>query len=220
MRLSHRGRFVYVSIPKTGSESVRALLDPVSEEPVVRFPETTPERPFYSHMRPVELAAVLGARGIALGEDTGGYLCVATVRNPWERLASLWRMMRRDRAFGPCPPFDDWVAMLADGQAGALGQPGQKWYHHGILPQAVFLANAQGRLMTDHVWRIEDGLDPLRATLAARLPPGALPGPVPHVNRAPGATEWQRLYTHKTHDTVTQLYAADLAAFGYMSHPT
>lgn len=91
------------------------------------------------------------------------------------------------------------------------------WYHHGILSQVAFLSDAQGRMLATHVWRIEDGLEDLRATLAARLPPGALPGPVPHINRAPGTADWCALYTPETHDAVARLHAADVAQFGYVA---
>ena len=59
MRISHAGRFVFYSIPKTGSESVRRWLDPVSDEVIGTFRQVCDDRPFYSHMRPVEVHEVL-----------------------------------------------------------------------------------------------------------------------------------------------------------------
>lgn len=209
MRISHAGRFVFYSIPKTGSESVRRWLDPVSDEVVVTFRQVRDDRPFYSHMRPVEMHEVFAARGRAFAD----YLHVATVRNPWARAASLWRMMRRDLDFGPCPGFRDWVSMLADGQAGTLGQPWQRWYHHGLMSQRRFLSDGSGRLMVDRAFRLEDGLGALQSAMAARLPPLAIPGDVPHLNRAPG--EARDLFDPETWRLIGEVYREDVAAFGY-----
>lgn len=90
MRICHAHKLIYLSIPKTASEAVRAYLDACADEPVVTFPETTPDQPFYSHMRPSEIRAVFDARGL----DFDSYRCVVTVRNPFARLASLYRMAR------------------------------------------------------------------------------------------------------------------------------
>lgn len=209
MRICHSGRFVFYSIPKTGSESMRRWLDPVSEEPVVTFRQISPEQPFYSHMRPVELRRIFAAQGRVFAD----YLHVSTVRNPWTRAASLWRMMRRDRDFGPCPGFRDWVLMLAEGQAGKLGHPWQRWYHHGLMSQSRFLSDDAGDLMVDRVFRLEDGLEPLRSALQARLSAGALIGDVPHLNRAPG--EAGDPHDPETRRLVAEVYRADLLAFGY-----
>ncbi len=56
MRISHRHRFVFFSNPKTGSESVRSLLDPYSDICGVPMWEMTAENPFYSHISPREVA--------------------------------------------------------------------------------------------------------------------------------------------------------------------
>ena len=77
MRISHRARLVYFSIPKTASESVRAFLDPLADVPVVKYGHTTVQSPFYSHMRPIEAREAFAARSWPFEE----YFRFVTVRN-------------------------------------------------------------------------------------------------------------------------------------------
>ena len=58
MRISHRHRFVFFASPKTGSRSVRKLLDTHAEIHGRPADEVNADFPFYNHMRPLELRAV------------------------------------------------------------------------------------------------------------------------------------------------------------------
>ena len=218
MRISHAHKLIYFSIPKTASEAVRAYLDPCADDPVLTFPEVSEAHPYYSHMRPCEVAAAFDARGL----DMGAYLRVVTVRNPFARLASLYKMARRG---GPEMPdgqrlsFDAWIAQLDPTGASVAHLP-QKWYAHGVMSQSHFLSD-DGALMVDHVFRVEDQLGDLQALLRAHVGPAGLGSDqIERRNNAPRSYDWREMYTDETRAVVERLYADDLARWGYGFAPT
>jgi hypothetical protein len=138
----------------------------LNEAPVLKFPQITPEHPFYSHIRPVEDRAALAAQGY----DYDSYFSFATVRNPWARLASLYRMTRRNRDFRPAPSaFPDWLRGLDPTGAADSSRP-EKWYAHGVMSMSSFLADATGQALVSRVYRIEDQLGDLERDVRQQLP--------------------------------------------------
>jgi hypothetical protein len=85
MRVSHKFHLIYFSIPKTGSRAVRSLLDPLSEEKIVSFPDVDVKTPFHSHMRPSEAHKVFREKGWTFD----AYFQIATVRSPCRRRRQL-----------------------------------------------------------------------------------------------------------------------------------
>lgn len=211
MRVSHRYRFVYFSIPKTASESVRRLLDPLSDEEIRTYRTRTARHPLYSHMRPVEFADLAQGGGLELA----GYFRFATVRNPFARLVSLYRMAKRDGQVGLPGPFRDWVETL-DPSGRRDAHVSLKWYAHGVMSMSAFLSDADGVLLVDRVYRIEDELETLRADLAHRVGEAAVGARVPVINAAPRPSPWRSYYDDpQTVATVLTRYGEDFDRFGY-----
>ena len=88
LRISHRHRFIFFANPKTGSRSVREVLDPFSEVHGRPADDVTPDFPFYNHMRPCDLRPVFAQKGW----DFDAYFKFVMVRNPWARMVSLFEM--------------------------------------------------------------------------------------------------------------------------------
>jgi hypothetical protein len=91
MVISHTYKFIFFSNPKTGSESVREVLSPHAEEEIVSYQEVNEMRPFYSHMSPLEVKREFESRGLNYDE----YYRFIFIRNPFERLVSLYEMIYR-----------------------------------------------------------------------------------------------------------------------------
>src|SRR5690606_27928408 len=89
MQISHRYKFIFFSFPKTGSESVRELLDPYSDIRGIPYWNISEENPFYSHISPAEVKAIFQKNGW----DYDEYFKFTFVRNPWARLVSLYNMI-------------------------------------------------------------------------------------------------------------------------------
>lgn len=215
MRISHNARLIYYAIPKTASQAVRTLLDPISDEPVVTYRNITAETPFYSHMRPCEAEAALRVQG----RDFSGYFRFATVRNPWARLASLYKMATRNKAFQrPGADFSDWLQTL-DPSGAAYADMSEKWYAHGAMSMTTFLSDPQDGLLVDQVFRIEDQTGALQDALArqtARIGQANQIGPrLEQVNAAPRSYDWRQMYSNRDRQLVAERYADDIAGFGY-----
>lgn len=84
MRLSHRHRFIWLSLPKSGSTSIRQALDPFSD---VR---SGPAGHFWHHAKYRDVVVGFAERGW----DLDGYVVLICDRNPWRRVCSLWKYAR------------------------------------------------------------------------------------------------------------------------------
>ena len=80
MRISIRKRFVFLSNPRCGSQSIRAMLQPYSDI------LSTVEKPFHHHSN----ARVIKRALKRLDFDWEEFYSFTTIRNPWARAASFW----------------------------------------------------------------------------------------------------------------------------------
>lgn len=230
MRISHRYKFVFFSNPKTGSESVRLMLDPYSDIHCRRPSECNPDFPFYDHMRPVELRDVFAERGW----EFGSYFKFTFVRNPWARLVSVYAaildrglagrirdagnvLSRWTRGRDMAPEVDGfrrWVRTVETSGRGGGGKPHHRFRQKGTWSSAAFVGDGQGHELVDEFIRLEDAADRL-PELALQLGlPDADQVRLPHVNvhRHP---KYVSYYDDATALHVAQLYADDIARFGY-----
>lgn len=86
MRISHSNKFVFIAIPRTGSTSLRAALDSVSDIKSVYKYQITKDFPFYNHISASELRAEFDKNNW----DWNEYKKFAVARNPFDRCVSLY----------------------------------------------------------------------------------------------------------------------------------
>lgn len=211
MIICHSRKFIFFSNPKTGSESLRSLLEPWSEEPIVSWNRRIPERPFYAHMSPVEAEWTFEAKGW----DFSSYTRITTVRNPFDRLVSLYRMirevdgiwqLRRTMGLGT-PSFASWVTGTKTSGRGGGGRTHQRWRRFGTWSAEHWCA---GRI--DHMLRLEhleEDFEPVAIAL------GISPGDLPHKN-ARGTVDLSDWYDAGLTDVVSGRYRWDMNRFGYV----
>lgn len=225
MRISHRHHFIFFSNPKTGSESVRSLLDPYSDIRGVPMWEMDGSNPFYSHIRPVEVRDEFRTRDW----DFDAYFKFSFVRNPWARLVSLYRMifegspgraagMRRRLARGvglhPSPAgFRRWVRTVQTDGPGGGGPPDQRWQVYGTYSARAYFGDEEGRFLVDRIIRLEDMDRDLPETLARIGLPGGDRVSIPKVNVRGG--DHRPYYDEATASYVGRMYADDIERFGY-----
>ena len=89
MRILQKQKILWISKPKTGSTSVRKMLDRFAS---VR---STGEKPFHHHATYPELRAAFGERGWNIDE----YQVFICDRNPWALVASLWKYARTNAKY-------------------------------------------------------------------------------------------------------------------------
>ena len=209
MRISHRHKFVFFSSPKTGSESIRALLDPLSDVRDVQFPQASEASPFYSHIRPTEARAAFARFGWPYDD----YYRFVFVRNPWKRMVSLYLMVRRlFPQYGGT--FADWLRAAQPDGPGGGGPDRARWLKYGTYSLDAYAGDGNGRLLVDEVFRLEDVAE-VPERLRARGIPLAADAAVPWTNRTRAATDLSQLYTPELIALVGERYAKEIADFGY-----
>jgi len=219
MRISHRHRFVFFASPKTGSRSVRKLLDPYAEIHGLRGHEVTEDFPFYNHMRPLEVRDAFRERGW----DFETYFKFVMVRSPWSRLVSLYEMFtfrergqwsRLRRRTTRHRGFRTWVRTLDPGGRGAVA-PGleSSVIRFGAFSFIGFAGDEDGRPLVDEVIKLEE----IESALPPVLERLGLPVPqrLPQTGRGRYRGSYRAYYDDETRELVGELYAADIERFSY-----
>ncbi|MCW4461709.1 sulfotransferase family protein [Sphingomonas sp. BT-65] len=205
MIISHRHRFVFTAIPKTGTHSVRQALrehlGPDDLEQVRLFVEKRlpwPElaRLGHGHISLAELRPVLGE------EMFGGYFKFAFVRNPFERFVSYCAFATSQQGTFDHDPQGVMRHFLF------VAPP----HHHIVFrPQHSFVCAPDGTLLADQLGRVEEmqaGYD----AIGERI--GIPSAPLGRANSSKHA-DYRSYYDQQLKDGVARLYARDLELFGY-----
>ena len=82
MRISHKHKFVMISVPKTGSTTLRKFLDPLSD----LMSNGSNKSPYYDHTT----ANLLQTHFISKEWNWNNYFKFGFVRNPWDWMVSHW----------------------------------------------------------------------------------------------------------------------------------
>lgn len=228
MRLSHTHEFIFFSNPKTGSESVRKLLDPYSDVAGVPMWQRTEEQPFYTHIKPVEVREILNERGF----DYDEYFTFTFVRNPWARMVSLYEMIFGDRReYGltgrlpklvrnalrihPSPAgFRKWLRSVRPYGPGAGGPSDQRWRVYGTYNIQHYAGDGEGNLIVDQIIRLEDINIALPRLLSEIGLPESAGRSVPRVNSRRHAT-YETYYDDDAIELVRRRYEYEIERFGY-----
>jgi hypothetical protein len=206
MIVSHRHRFIFAAVPKTGTHSVRqALREQLGDEDVEQVGLFVDKRFPWE-----DLAAIrhghLSLRQVRpyLGEDAfGGYFKFAFVRNPFDRFVSYCAFMLRGGDAFQQRPREVMRHFLFE-------QPPE---HHILFqPQSSLLVGENGEtLLTNAVGRVED-MQASYDAICARI--GIASRPLDRVNGSSHG-DYRRYYDPPLIDAVTARYARDLDLFGY-----
>ena len=212
MIISHQYKLVFFSNPKTGSESIRKFLSPISEERIVVFRRVTEEHPFYSHITPLETKNIFEKRG--WGFD--GYNRLVFTRNPFSRVLSLFKMMTRGHSFD-VELFNRWVSTIDNKGAGGGGNDLDRWLKYGTYSIYNFISDSQGVALTTRIIRLEDiETDLLKYLAEIGIPRFITDQPIPYINHS-AAKEVNPLekYSDQNINHMMKLYGKEIEEFGY-----
>jgi hypothetical protein len=205
MIVSHRHQFVFVAIPKTGTHSVRqALRDHLGQEDEEqvglfvqkRFSDEQLAAIRHGHLTLLQVRPLLGE------EAFSKYLKFAFVRNPFDRFVSYCSFMTRANGEFSRDPQRVMRQMLFEMRP---------MDHILFKPQHYFIADEQGRLLTDVVGRVEEMQSSYEAICARIGIPVATLGQVNSSRRG----HYRDYYDQELIDGVSELYRRDLELFGY-----
>jgi hypothetical protein len=205
MIVSHRHRFIFVPIPKTGTHSVRqALREHLGPEDIEQVGLFVNKRfPF------ADLAAIRhGHFSVAqvrpyLGEETvSAYFKFGFVRNPFDRFVSYCAFMTRQYGAFEQDPQGTMRKILFELRP---------MDHVHFQTQASLLAREDGQLDVDYVGRVEQMQADYDAVCARiGIPSRALD----KVNSSKRG-DYRQYYDQALIDGVAELYRRDLDLFGY-----
>ncbi|MCF8069988.1 MAG: sulfotransferase family protein [Desulfobacterales bacterium] len=169
MRLSHQHKFIFFANPKSGSSTVRQLLNPYSDIGTISKNKSTSKNPFHAHMRPEEARTEFEKKGW----DYDSYFKFTTVRNPWARLVSLYEMIyapsvKKKRPFTARlmrkidyltkPVFKKWLLKVKPNGLGAgdIRRPDAMWRIHGSYSILEFIKDKDDNILVDEVVKLEE----------------------------------------------------------------
>jgi hypothetical protein len=206
MIVSHRHRFIFAAVPKTGTHAVRqALREQLGDGDLEqvglfvnkRFPWQDLAEIQHGHLALSQVRPHLGE------EVFSGYFKFAFVRNPFDRFVSYCAFMLRDGDVFQRQPREVMRHLL-------FGEPPE---HHILFqPQASLLVDEDGEtLLADRVGHVEDMQGSYDAICADIGVPSR---PLDRVNGSRRG-DYRRYYDQDLIDGVAARYAQDLDLFGY-----
>ncbi|HEY0178958.1 MAG TPA: sulfotransferase family 2 domain-containing protein [Dokdonella sp.] len=205
MIISHRHRFIFFAVPKTGThavrEALRQQLGPDDLEQAGLFvKKRLPFREFdaipHGHLTAQQIRPVLGA------DVFDGYFKFAFVRNPFDRFVSYCAFMSRGTDHFQRAPTAFMKHVLKE----------MRPAHHVLFwPQHTFLVDADGRLALDYVARTESMQDSYDE-ICRRL---GLPRQVLRKVNASDHAPYATYYDDELVALVGEIYRQDLTLFGY-----
>ena len=219
MLVSHRHRYLFVHIAKTGGTSVRKVMrqdrwgDPLYWPSFLchRISRLCQHR--LGSMMPRHAPALVAREMLppTLFEQLFKF---TFVRNPWDRLASGYRHFRQERLdllrryqIGNFAEFVDWILTVAPDRT-----PRAALIRALRRPQSEYLVDWNGRLLVDFVGRYERLEEDFRK-IADRL--GLKGRKLPHERRSSERGDYRSMYTDALAERVGQVYTSDRSAFGY-----
>lgn len=204
--VSHRHRFIFAAVPKTGTHAVRqALREQLGEADVEqvglfvdkRFPWEELAAIRHGHLALSQVRPHLGEEAFA------AYFKFAFVRNPFDRFVSYCAFMLRGGDVFQQRPQDVMRHFLFEDPPEA---------HILFQPQASLLVGEDGRtLLTDAIGRVEDMQASFDAICARIGIPSRALDRVNDTRRG----DYRHYYDQALIDGVAARYAQDLELFGY-----
>ncbi|WAC61248.1 sulfotransferase family 2 domain-containing protein [Brevundimonas sp. SL130] len=206
MIVSHRHRFIFAAVPKTGTHAVRrALREQMGEEDLEqvglfidkRFPWEDLAAIRHGHLSLRQIRPYVGEEAFA------DYLKFAFVRNPFDRFVSYCAFMLRDGDVFQRQPREVMRHFL-------FQKPPEQ--HVLFQSQASLLVDDDGKtLLTDQVGRVEE-MQASYDALCTRI--GIDSRPLDRVNGTE-RKDYRLYYDQALIDGVAARYAQDLDLFGY-----
>lgn len=214
MLLSHKYRFLFVHIAKTGGTSVRAALSSLRWRDPYYYLSWPAHKisGFTGHKLGLKFprhAHVIAAKEMLPADYYNSLYKFAFVRNPWDLQVSSFHHILRERPqyMNGITDFNEFMRYKFD--------PARPYQYHidtSLSLQSDYVVDLHGNLIVDFIGRneqIED--DFLHVCRHLGLPLQNLPGK----RVSTRAKDYRAYYDSHSVDLVSQHFAADIALFNY-----
>ena len=205
MILSHKYRIIFVHIQKTGGNSITSLVQKLDPDcwAYLALPE---ELHRTKHCFATDIKRQIEPRVF------DRYLKFCTVRNPYDRMISLYLKLTNNRRKGNdvkqavtsrVRSFEEFLALPRNHPCGLF----ERFY----VDQLEYMMNPDGTMLVDEVLRFEN-LERDFTRLAERV---GLPTRLPHLNKSRRRTDYRRYYNPNLRDIIRRRFDRDFDRFGY-----
>ena len=147
MRISFKYKFIFISNPKTGSESMREMLNPFTDI----YSNTTD---YYHHTNCIKLKYILEKKKY-IYED---FFIFGFIRNPWDRAVSYYLYCKPD---DKCNAF--WIENYNENKKFIYNFNEWIRYHiekkkkiYGLINIYDFFGDENGKLITNKIYKMEE----------------------------------------------------------------
>lgn len=216
MRISHKYRFIFFAIPRTGSTTTRSVLDEFSDVKSLHITQLPPGFPFYHHISPLEVKIIFDKEGLSFFD----YRRFCVVRNPYDRVVSLYhhhQRMKTERFINarifkkflykindvirPTTTFRDYVMQI---------NPAKR------EPTSIksFISDNKGHLLINDILKFENLGEEL-PTYLANFGIQINADNVPHLNASENRQDYRVYYDEVTKQRVSNLYSYEIERFDY-----
>lgn len=208
IRNVRRRGFWFVDIPRTSSSSIRAELGRQFGDPYGKFnlvPEHRQLQSFEDHLPAVKVRELIG------NAYWDNCFTFTIVRNPWDRLVSIFRYRERLGAIPKGLGFRDYVLQFRSPRYGnPLAAHFGHYYYFGM---AEYVLDYDDRMLVDYIGRFETRERDL-AVIADRIECPAL-GRI-HLQRTnENGAHYSAMYDEETRQIVAEVFRRDIELFGY-----
>ena len=204
--ISHARHCIFVHIPKTGGTSIEDVIWPKprrGEDLWMGF--IAPGRNKYQtgglqHLLARQIRIEVG------GDVFTRYFKFSIIRNPWDRVISQYSYLKQR------PDLQDYFGVKADAPLAQYLAAISRSDHVQVMPQLNFLRDGNGTMLVDLVGRFETLAQDARE-IFRRI--GIDDAVMPHEAKSDRRSGYRDYYDDETRERVTELYAEDIAHFGY-----
>ena len=214
MLLSHRYRFLFVHIAKTGGTSVRSALQRYRWRDPYYLPQWIASRlsGMTGHRLGIKLprhCKAITAQEMLPREFYDSLFKFAFVLNPWDLQVSSYHHIRRERPqlMQANENFEDFLRRKLD--------PERPWQYHldtSVESQSHYIIDLQGRQIVDFIGRYET-LQEDFDHICDRI--GITPITLPHRRKANDRADYRGYYDDSTRRLVAEHFAPDIERLGY-----
>jgi len=201
MRISHKYKFIFIAVPKTGSSTIRKTLNPLSDIKSTGDKDS----PYYWHAS----AASLRKHFIEQGWDWDTYYKFSFIRNPWDMVVSSYFYLKHEhesRFYYKDFSFEDFVFR------------GQHILSHQPIPfdtnQVDFLIDSDYNsveYLINHIGRFEYMQKDFNS-ICSEI--GITCESLPKINKTKHK-HYSEYYNSETREFIKNKYAKDIYEFGY-----
>lgn len=219
MIISHKYKFIFVHIPKTAGMSIKnSLINVLGDLDILTGPQLDLKRT-------QQISYVLKNQDINVSAHTSTsnatrqmldgkeYFKFAFVRNPWDRLVSLYFYLKETSVYNiPCdnpPSFNQWI--LSDLDKFKDDMPLSVLLRHKKRPQLEWITNQKGNISVDFIGKFEN----IKNDFNTFLDKCNIPH-VPLLNENKTKHDhYTKYYTMESIKKVSNWYKKDISYFNY-----